>query len=143
MKKCHWGRSQVAFLGHIVTPKGILPNPEKVKAVMNVQRPCDVHGMRSFLGLTSYFRRYIPGYALISAPLERLKAKEASFFWNEDCESAFQQLKRALMKPPILVYPDMKKRFKLYVDSSRYVVGACLIQQSEGRDRIVAYAVTG
>ncbi|KAE9346821.1 hypothetical protein PF008_g8105 [Phytophthora fragariae] len=80
MKKCHWGRSQVAFLGHIVTPTGILPNPEKVKAVMNVQRPCDVHGIRSFLGLTSYFRRYIPGYALISAPLERLKAKEAPFF---------------------------------------------------------------
>ncbi|KAE8955109.1 hypothetical protein PR003_g33268 [Phytophthora rubi] len=75
MKKCHWGRSQVAFLGHIVTPTGILPNPEKVKAVMNVQRPCDVHGIRSFLGLTSYFRRYIPGYALISAPLERLKVK--------------------------------------------------------------------
>ncbi|KAE9165774.1 hypothetical protein PF005_g29467 [Phytophthora fragariae] len=112
MKKCHWGHSQVAFLGHIVTPTGILPDPEKVKAVMNVQRPCDVHGIRSFLGLTSYFRRYIPGYALISAPLERLKVMEAPFFWNEDCESAFQQLKRALMKPPILVYPDIKKRFK-------------------------------
>ncbi|KAE8879464.1 hypothetical protein PF003_g36339 [Phytophthora fragariae] len=140
MKKCHWGRSQVAFLGHIVTPTGILPNPEKVKAVMNVQRPCDVHGIRSFLGLTSYFRRYIPGYALISAPLERLKVKEAPFFWNEDCESAFRQLKRALMKPPILVYPDMKKRFKLYVDSSRYVVGAYLMQESGDRDRVVAYA---
>ncbi|KAE9361304.1 hypothetical protein PF008_g1156 [Phytophthora fragariae] len=140
MKKCHLGRSQVAFLGHIVTPTGILLNPETVKAVMNVQSPCDVHGIRSFLGLTSYFRRYIPGYALISAPLERLKAKEASFFWNEDCESAFQQLKRALMKPPILVYPDMKKRFKLYVDSSRYAVGACLMQESGGRDRVVANA---
>ncbi|KAE9332380.1 hypothetical protein PR003_g14547 [Phytophthora rubi] len=140
MKKCHWGRSQVAFLGHIVTPTGILPNPEKVKAVMNVQRPCDVRGIRSFLGLTSYFHRYIPGYALISAPLERLKAKEAPYFWNEDCESAFQQLKRALMKPPILVYPDMTKRFKLYVDSSRYDVGACLMQESEGHDRVVAYA---
>ncbi|KAE9029633.1 hypothetical protein PR001_g11481 [Phytophthora rubi] len=113
---------------------------KKVKVVMNVQRPGDVHGIRSFLGLTSYFRRYIPEYALISAPLELLKAKEAPFFWSEDCESAFQQLKRALMKPPILVYPDMKKRFKLYVDSSRYAVGACLMQESEGRDRVVAYA---
>ncbi|KAE9082005.1 hypothetical protein PF007_g22439 [Phytophthora fragariae] len=140
MKKCHWGRSQVAFLGHIVTPTGILPNPEKVKAVMNVKRPVDVHGIRSFLGLTSYFRRYIPGYASISAPLERLKVKDAPFVWNEDYEAAFRQLKRALLKPPILVYPDGKKRFKLYVDSSRYAVGACLMKEVDGRDRVVAYA---
>ncbi|GMF21852.1 unnamed protein product [Phytophthora fragariaefolia] len=61
------------------------------------------------------------------------------FKWRV-CLVAFQQLKRALMKPPILVYPDMKKLFKLYVDSSRYAVGACLMQESEGRDRVVAYA---
>ncbi|KAE9023087.1 hypothetical protein PF010_g14469 [Phytophthora fragariae] len=140
MKKCHRGRSQVAFLGHIVTPTGILPNPEKVKAVMNVKRPVDVHGIRSFLGLTSYFRRYIPGYASISAPLERLKVKDAPFKWDEDCKGAFRQLKRAIMKPPILVYQDGKKRFKLYVDSSRYAVGACLMQEVDGRNRVVAYA---
>ncbi|KAE9162631.1 hypothetical protein PF004_g30422 [Phytophthora fragariae] len=131
MKKCHWGRSQVAFLGHIVTPTGILPNPEKVKAVMNVQSPRDIHDIRSFLGLTSNVRRYIPGYALISTPLERLKAKDAPFLWTEDCEIAFQQLKRALVKPPSLVYPDMKKRFKLYVDSSRYAVGPASCKRSK------------
>ncbi|KAE9003294.1 hypothetical protein PR001_g18013 [Phytophthora rubi] len=140
MKKCHWGRSQVAFLGHIVTPTGILPNPEKVKAVMNVQRLRDVHDIRSFLGLTSYFRRYIPGYALISTLLERLKMKDAPFNWTEDCKTAFRQLKRAHVKPSILVYPDMKKRFKIYVDSSRYAVGACLMQEVEGRNCVVAYA---
>ncbi|KAE9018561.1 hypothetical protein PF002_g8381 [Phytophthora fragariae] len=140
MKKCHWGRSQVAFLGHIVTPTGILPNPEKVKPVMNVQRLRDVHDIRSFLGLTSYFRRYIPGYALISTLLERLKMKDAPFNWTEDCKTAFRQLKRAHVKPSILVYPDMKKRFKIYVDSSRYAVGACLMQEVEGRNCVVAYA---
>ncbi|OWZ15485.1 LOW QUALITY PROTEIN: Retrovirus-related Pol Polyprotein from transposon 412 [Phytophthora megakarya] len=140
MKKCHWGRSQVAFLGHIVTPSGILPNPEKVKAVMNVQQPRDLHEIRSFLGFTSYFRRYIPGYASISAPLERLKVKGAQFCWDGDCESAFQQLKRALMELPILVYPDLNKRFSLYVDSSRYAVGACVMQKVDGRNRVVAYA---
>ncbi|OWZ12501.1 Retrotransposon Polyprotein [Phytophthora megakarya] len=141
MKKCHWGRSQVAFLGYIVTPSGILPNPEKVKAVMNVQRPCDLHEIRCFLGLTSYFRRYIPGHASISALLERLKVNDTPFVWNDgDCESAFLQLKRALMKPPILVYPDLNKRFSLYVDSSRYAVEACLMQQVNGRNRVVAFA---
>ncbi|KAG3117763.1 hypothetical protein PI124_g10694 [Phytophthora idaei] len=118
----------------------MLLNLEKVKAVMNVLGPRDLHGIRSFLGLTSYFRRYIPGYALISAPLEWLKVKDAQFEWNEDCESAFRQLKRALMKPPIMVYPNAKRRFKLYADPPRYVVGACLMQEVDGRDRVVAYA---
>ncbi|GMF31060.1 unnamed protein product [Phytophthora fragariaefolia] len=127
--------------GHIVTPSGILSNPEKVKAVMNVERPQDLHGIRSFLGLTFYFRGYIPGYALISAPLERLKVKDAPFEWTEDRETAFRQLKRALVKPPILMYPDMTKRFKLYVDTSRYAVGACLMQVADGKDRVVAWAM--
>ncbi|KAE9092323.1 hypothetical protein PF010_g17851 [Phytophthora fragariae] len=140
MKKCKWGRDQVAFLGHIVTPSGILPNPEKVKAVMNVKRPHDLHTVRAFLGLTSYFRRYIPGYAAISAPIERLKAKGVLFNWDDDCEAAFVQLKRKLVEPPILVYPDFSKRFKLYVDSSKLAVGACLMQTVDGREREVAYA---
>ncbi|KAE8986772.1 hypothetical protein PF011_g19856 [Phytophthora fragariae] len=140
MKKCKWGRDQVAFLGHIVTPSGILPNPEKVKAVMNVKRPHDLHTVRAFLGLTSYFRRYIPGYAAISAPIERLKAKGVLFNWDDDCEAAFVQLKRKLVEPPILVYPDFSKHFKLYVDSSKLAVGACLMQTVDGRERVVAYA---
>ncbi|GMF55211.1 unnamed protein product [Phytophthora fragariaefolia] len=138
MKKCHWGRNQVAFLGHIVTTTGIYT--EKGKAVLNVKRPVDIYGLRSFLGLTSYFRRYIPEYASISAPLERLKMKDAPFVWTEDCESAVRQLKRTLMKPPILVYPDGQKGSQFYVDSSRYAVGACLMQEVDGRDRVVAYA---
>ncbi|KAG3070611.1 hypothetical protein PI125_g22943 [Phytophthora idaei] len=140
MKKCHWGRDQVAFLGHIVTPTGILPNPEKAKAVMNIERPHDLHTVRAFLGLTSYFRRYLPGFAAIAAPLERLKQKDVAFRWNDDCEVAFRQLQRALVKPPILVYPNFKKRFKLYVDSSHLAVGACLMQEVDMRDRVIAYA---
>ncbi|KAG3209848.1 hypothetical protein PC129_g19153 [Phytophthora cactorum] len=140
MKKCHWGRDRVAFLGHIVTPTGILPNPEKAKAVMNIERPHDLHTVRAFLGLTSYFRRYIPGFAAIAAPLERLKQKGVAFRWNDDCEVALRQLQPALVKPPILVYPNFKKRFKLYVDSSHLAVGACLMQEVDKRDRAVAYA---
>jgi len=140
MKKCRWGRDQVSFVGHVVTPAGILPNPEKVKAVINVQRPHDLHTVRAFLGLTSYFRRYIPGFAGISAPIERLKVKGAEFRWTDDCEAAFLQLKRRLVESPILVYPDFSKRFKLYVDSSKLAVGACLMQTVDGRERVVAFA---
>ncbi|KAE8876932.1 hypothetical protein PF003_g38990 [Phytophthora fragariae] len=107
---------------------------------MNIARPHDLHTVRAFLGLTSYFRRYITGYAAISAPIERLKVKGTDFAWNADCEAAFLQLKRRLVEPPILVYPDFSKRFKLYVDSSRLAVGACLMQTVDGRERVVAYA---
>ncbi|KAE9337951.1 hypothetical protein PR003_g11756 [Phytophthora rubi] len=131
MKKCRWGRDQVAFLGHIVTPSGILPNPEKVKAVISVARPHDLHTVRAFLGLTSYFIRYIP--------IEKLKMKGVEFAWNEDCEATFLQLKRRLVGPPKLAYPDPAKRFKLFVDSSRLALGACLMQSVDGR-RVIAYA---
>ncbi|GMF28733.1 unnamed protein product [Phytophthora fragariaefolia] len=140
MKKCCWGRDQVAFLGHIVTSSDILPNPEKAKAVVNVDRPHDLHTVRAFLGLPSYFRRYIPGYAAISSPIERLKAKGVTLEWDGDCEAAFLQPKRRPVELPVLVYPDFSKRFKLYVDSSYLAVGACLMQHVEGRDRVVAYA---
>ncbi|OWZ08077.1 Retrovirus-related Pol Polyprotein from transposon 412 [Phytophthora megakarya] len=127
MKKCHWGRNPVAFLDHIVTPSGILTNPEKVKAVMNVARPHALHMVRAFLDLTSCFRRYIPGFGTIAAPLERLKERGTVFRWNEDCEVAFNQLQRSL-------------RFKLYGDLSYLAVGACLMQEVDDRDRAVAFA---
>ncbi|OWZ06631.1 LOW QUALITY PROTEIN: hypothetical protein PHMEG_00021088, partial [Phytophthora megakarya] len=141
MKKCHWGRNQVAFLGHIATPSGILPNPEKVKAVMNVARPHDLHPgscVPWFDQLLSTL--YSWGFATIAAPLERLKEKGTVFRWNEDCEVAFYQLQRSLVRPPILAYPEFSTRFKLYVDSSHLAVGACLMQEVDGRDRAVAFA---
>ncbi|POM70629.1 Reverse transcriptase-rnase h-integrase [Phytophthora palmivora] len=91
---------------------------------MNVKRPHDVQTVRAFLGLASYFRCYIPGYATISALIERLKAKaEAN-----------------LVEPPILVHPDFNKRFKVYVDSSKCAVGSYLMQTIDGRERAIAYA---
>ncbi|OWZ20834.1 Gag-pol fusion protein [Phytophthora megakarya] len=83
----------LTYLGHIATPSGILRNPEKVKVVINVKRPHDLH--------------------------TRLKVKGTEFVWAEDGESAFLQLKRRLIEPPILIYPNFSKRFKLYVDSSK------------------------
>ncbi|OWZ11115.1 Retrotransposon nucleocapsid protein [Phytophthora megakarya] len=133
MKK--WGRNQVVFLGHIVTPSGIPPHPKKVNTVLNVARPHDLRTVRAFWVLTSYLRRYIPGFGAIAAPLERLKEKGTAFRWSEDCKVAFNQLQRSLVRPPILVNPDFSKRFKLYVYSSHQAVGACLMQEVDGRNR--------
>ncbi|KAH9118113.1 hypothetical protein AeMF1_008577 [Aphanomyces euteiches] len=76
MSKCKWGRTSVAFLGHIVTPAGVLPNPEKVKSVLKIGKLQNIAEVRSFLGLTGYFRRFIKGYATIARPLENLKTAE-------------------------------------------------------------------
>ncbi|RAW33266.1 hypothetical protein PC110_g10399 [Phytophthora cactorum] len=107
---------------------------------MNIAKPHDLHTLRAFLGLTSYFRRCIPGFAAIAAPLERWKQKYVAFKWDDDCDGAFQQLQRELVRPAILMYPDFTKRIKLYVDSPHLVVGTCLIQAVEGRERVIAYA---
>ncbi|KAF0705854.1 hypothetical protein AaE_014354 [Aphanomyces astaci] len=107
MSKCYWGKSFVAFLGHIVTHGGILPNPEKVKSVLKIEPLRNVGEVRAFLGLAGYFRQFIKGYAAISQPLERLKTAEL-FQWDGECDVALDKLKRTLASPPILAYPDFE-----------------------------------
>ena len=101
MNKCHWGRRSIPFLGHIVTNEGILPNPAKVVSVMKAKPPTDVSSLRSFTGLTSYFRRFIKDYAKVAAPLEDLKKKDKEWDWDQKCQDAFERLKILLCSPPM------------------------------------------
>ena len=142
MSKCHWGRARVAFLGHMVTPSGILPNPEKVKAVLKIQSLKNVAEVRAFLGLVGYFRRFIKGFAEISKPIEKLKTDDV-FRWTEECNTALDTLKRKLAKPPILAYPDFSPEaaeFVLYTDACPIAIGAILMQKQGKHERVLAYA---
>ncbi|KAH9132025.1 hypothetical protein AeRB84_021442 [Aphanomyces euteiches] len=139
MSKCHWGKTSVAFLGHIVTPAGILPNPEKVKSVLRVRPLRNVAEVRAFLGLAGYFRRFIQGFAAISRPLEKLKTAEV-FEWTSECTDALENLKRKLVSPPILAYPIFEDPFFVMVDACPIAVGAVLMQRQDGRDRVIHYA---
>ncbi|KAH9108153.1 hypothetical protein LEN26_005327 [Aphanomyces euteiches] len=139
MYKCHWGKSSVAFLGHIVTPAGILPNPEKVKSVLKIKALHNVAEVRAFLGLAGYFRRFIKGFAAIANPLEQLKTA-TSFQWTEDCKRSLDILKRKLASPPILAYPDFDQPFIIYVDACPIAVGAVLMQLRDKKERVIAYA---
>ena len=140
-KKCHFARQQVLYLGHIISAKGIYPNPEKVKAVQQFKTPTNVRAVREFLGIAGYYRRFIHQFAKIAAPLHLLTRQDTPFVWSPDCEASFCQLKEKLVTSPVLVYPNFSGPFILSTDASAAGLGAVLEQQGEdGALHPVAYA---
>ena len=95
--------TEVRFLGHVVSALGVSVDPEKVEVVMSWERPKSVFEIRSFLGLTRYYRRFIEDFSRIAAPMTRLTRKEVKFEWDDRCKEAFQELKRILTSAPILI----------------------------------------
>jgi len=140
-KKCQFGKTSLAFLGHIISRDGIRPDPAKIQAVQNFPIPHNLTVLRGFLGLASYYRRFVKDFALIAKPLHNLMRKEQPFEWTEDCQKALEQLKQKLTSPPILIYPDFNKPFLLYTDASSFGIGAVLAQKDEkNKEHVVAYA---
>ena len=138
-KKCHIGMSKVAYLGHIFSSEGMKPDPQKISAVKEWNTPTDVSGLRSFLGLASYYRRYIQRFADIAAPLHHLTSKGVAFQWDMTCQSAFEELKVELTKTPVLAFPDFSQAaapFHLQTDASARGIGAVLEQDGH----VIAYA---
>jgi hypothetical protein len=138
--KCCFAAGSIVFLGHIVSKEGIWPDPGKIDVVQRFPEPTTITNVRSFLGLTRYYRKYIKGYSRIAGPLFELTKKDVVFVWNQDCQRAFDDLKRALVDAPILVRPNFKEPFCLDVDWSTKGVGA-ILSQREGRfEKVIAYA---
>ena len=137
-QKCQLFKTQVCFLGHVVSEKGISTDPAKIKAVEQWS-PTDVHQVRSFLGLCSYYRRFVEGFATIAKPLHKLTEKNVPFRWTEECQTAFMKLKQALCSSPILCYPTTRQNFVLDTDASGVGIGAVLSQLDNGTERVVAY----
>ena len=141
--KCHFLRDKVPYLGFIISKHGIQPDPSKTDKVNNFPRPTNLTSLRSFLGLVSYYRRFVPHFATVAAPLHHLTKKDTPFEWNDECEIAFCQLKSLLTKAPVLVYPrfGQGQSFLLETDASGVGLGAILSQQQEdGKYHPVAYA---
>ncbi|EIE82990.1 hypothetical protein RO3G_07695 [Rhizopus delemar RA 99-880] len=127
-KKCKFGESQVEYLGHVITADGVLPSDHNINKVKMFETPAGVDDVRSFLGLTGYYRKYVPGYATMAEPLTRLLKKTVPFSWGPDQQSSFDQFIKALTQTPILSYPDRKKIQVLSVDASLKGLGAILSQ---------------
>ena len=128
ISKCEFLQKELPYLGHIITQQGLIPSPEKVSAIADMPTPKTVRDVRGFIGMCSYYRRYVPGFARIAQPLTQLTKKFAKFEWGSVEEQAFQNLKKALVETPILKIPDFNKEFKLWTDASNKAIGAVLTQ---------------
>ena len=101
--------------------------------------PTTVRGVRSFVGMASYYRKFIKNFAKIARPLTQLTQKNQPFIWTDDCTEVFHTLKECLVNAPILAYPDPSLSYKLYTDGSKGAVGAVLTQDQNGEKRVIQY----
>jgi hypothetical protein len=134
------GFAELKILGFIVSAKGILPDPGKLRCVQDMPRPSTVKAVQSFTALCSWFRRFIPSFSNIAAPLVQLTKKGHKFVWTEDCEKAFIKLKEALVNPPILAMVDINKPVHVFADASNDCIGGVLMQEYPEGKRVVEYA---
>ena len=138
-KKCNLFKTSVAYLGHIVSSEGVSTDKEKTEAIRTWPRPNSVREVRGFLGLASYYRRFVEGFANIARPLHQLTEKGRQFEWSPECQEAFDELKKRLTSTPILAYPDVNGTFILDTDASNDGIGGVLSQVQDGQERVIAY----
>ena len=140
-KKCKLVQVEVCYLGHIVSAEGVRTDPSKLQAILEFPVPHDVKTLRSFLGLASYYRRFIPQFSKIAGPLFDLTKKNSFFTWTALCQETFDKLRKLLTSAPVLVYPDFRVPFILETDALIAGLGAVLAQkEADGLVRPIAYA---
>ena len=141
LAKCHLLAESVEYLGYVVTEQGISTDPKKLEAIQGFPVPSDLRSLRSFLGLKSYYHRFIPSFSRVASPLFALTKKEVPFEWSSSCQEAFESLKQLLMGAPVLAFPKLGQGFILETNASGTGLGAVLAQeQPDGSVRPVAYA---
>ncbi|XP_064827230.1 uncharacterized protein LOC135543829 [Oncorhynchus masou masou] len=137
--ECHFMSREVSFLGHRVGKEGISTMEDKVGAVRDWPTHTDQRQLKSFLGLASYYRRFVRGFSSIAALLNRLLPKDKAFTWTVECDVAFNTLKRALIEAPVLAPPDLTLPFILDTDASNVGMGGVQAQVGPEEERVVAY----
>jgi hypothetical protein len=127
---------EIQFLVHVLSTNGIAVDPSKVKDILEWKPPTTIHQVRSFLGLASYYCRFILDFSKIVKPITILLKNDTKFDWSSKCNEAFEQLKVLLTTAPVLAQPDIEKPFDVYYDTSGSGLGCVLMQEG----RVIAYA---
>ncbi|KAH7697545.1 Gap-Pol polyprotein-like protein [Aphelenchoides avenae] len=141
LDKCAFGRSEIKYLGFLISEKGMRPDPKSIEAVKAMKPPKTLTELRSFIGAVSYFRRFIPKFAEILQPLYALTKKEAFGEWKDEHQKAFETVVEKLVEAPVLAPPRLGHSFIIETDASATAVAACLLQENrQGEVHPIAYA---
>lgn len=142
-QKCKFFRDSLKYLGFIIDSQGLRTSSEKVEAMLNYPRPQNTTQIRRFVGMCSWYRRFIPHFSTLISPLNDLlrgRQKKQSIPWNDQAEIAFNEIKQRLISAPILAAPDFSQEFCIHCDASSFAVGSMLTQKINGVERVIAYA---
>ena len=127
LSKCSFGQEKIDYLGHMISGKGVAVDESKIKTIRDWPQPKSLKGLRGFLGLTGYYRKFVKHYGILAKPLTNM-LKQGSFSWSPDSIQAFNALKHVLSSTPVLALPDFSKQFVVELDASGSGIGAVLSQ---------------
>lgn len=139
-KKLKLCQESVQFLGYNISYSGLAVDPDKISVVVNYPEPKNLKQLKTFLGMTSFYAKFIPRYSELAEPLNSLKKKDAKYVWGPKQVEAFGRLKQQLVSPNVLRFPDFSKKFILQSDASGTALGAVLQQEVDGALAPVCYA---
>lgn len=137
--KCMLARHSIEFLGHIFSPDSLDPSPSKLQAIQDLT-PSDIREIRAFIGLASFYRRFVKNFTQLAYPLYQLTQKDTPFHWSTECQQAFTTLKNHLTSAPVVTFPEYTLPFCLYTDFSLHAIGAVLAQVRDDKEHIIACA---
>lgn len=137
--KCQFCREELKYLGYVVNKQGLLVDPEKIKAILEIPSPRNVSEVRRLVGMASWYRRFVPDFSTIIAPLTNLLRKNVRFIWTVQCQQAWEKIRDRLVSAPILCCPDFTQEFTIQTDASDFGLGAVLSQTIDGEERVICF----
>ena len=139
-EKCEFVKSELKFLGYVVDKHGLRTDPSKVESMVNYPIPKCVKDVRRFVGLISWYRRFVHNFASLVSPLSKLTRKNTKFVWSSEAEVSFLKVKELLVSAPILARPDFSREFVLQCDASQVALSCVLTQNFDDGEHVIAYA---
>src|SRR6266542_1413449 len=141
LKKCKFGQRKIKFLGHTIRTDRLRTDSKNIKKIINCPVLIEIIGVRKFIGLCNYYRKFIKDLSKLSKSLRQLLKKDVKFLWRPKEQETFEKLKKLLTEASVLLFSNFNKPFILYTDASLKGLGAVLEQEDENKNlRLIAYA---